>query len=82
MLFLRSRRPVIGLFEGEAFGFDVPIVQATKETLVDALRSLVEQPAERRRIGVASRAYVERVHDAGGAADGLLDIYSRLPGAP
>ena len=63
----------------EAFGFDVPIVQATKETLVDALRSLVEQPAERRRIGVASRAYVERVHDADAAADRLLDIYSRLP---
>jgi len=64
---------------GEAFGFDVPIVQATKETLAAALRPLVDQPAERRRIGVASRAYVERVHDADAAADRLLDIYSRLP---
>jgi glycosyltransferase involved in cell wall biosynthesis len=63
----------------EAFGLDVPIVQATKETLLEALRPLVEQPMERRRIGVASRAYAERVHDADAGADRLLDIYSRLP---
>ena len=48
----------------EAFGIEVPIVHATKETLADVLR-----PARRvaggalRRIGAASRAYVERVHD-------------------
>jgi glycosyltransferase involved in cell wall biosynthesis len=64
---------------GEAFGRDVPVVQATKETLVEALRPLVESPAERRRIGAESRAYVEHVHDADVVADHLLDIYSRLP---
>jgi glycosyltransferase involved in cell wall biosynthesis len=64
---------------GEELGIEVPIVQATKETLAGALRPLVESPAERRRIGAASRAYVERVHDADVLADRLLDIYSRLP---
>jgi glycosyltransferase involved in cell wall biosynthesis len=61
-----------------AFDIQVPIVSATKETLVDKLRPLVEDAAERRRIGAASRAYVERVHDADAVADRLLDVYARL----
>ena len=60
------------------YGTKVPLVAATKETLVDALRPLVESPALRREIGAASRAYVERVHDIERVADRLLDIYSRL----
>ncbi len=62
----------------EALGIEVPIVRATKETLPDVLRRLVADPAERRRIGAASRAFVERVHDADRMADRLLDIYARL----
>jgi glycosyltransferase involved in cell wall biosynthesis len=61
-----------------AYGTKVPLVPATKETLVDALRPLVESPALRREIGAASRAYVERVHDIDRIADRLLDIYARL----
>jgi glycosyltransferase involved in cell wall biosynthesis len=62
----------------EAFGVEVPLVSATKGTLVHALRALVESPAERRRIGAASRAYVEHVHDSDAVAERLLSIYSRL----
>ena len=62
----------------EAFGIRVPIVPATKETLVEALRPLVESPALRREIGAASRAYVEQVHDIDRVADRLLDIYAQL----
>jgi len=62
----------------EAFGAQVPIVSATKETLVERLRPLVESVEERRRVGAASRAYVERVHDADRVAERLLDIYARL----
>src|SRR5215210_1299347 len=47
----------------EGYGVRLPIVPATKETLGDALRLLVEHPSLRREIGAASRAYVERVHD-------------------
>jgi glycosyltransferase involved in cell wall biosynthesis len=61
-----------------AFETRVPLVRATKETLADALRPLVESPAERRRIGAESRAYVERVHEAGAVADRLLAVYARL----
>ena len=60
------------------FGIRIPIVPATKETLLDALRPLVEQPALRREVGARSREYVERVHDIGRVADRLLDVYRSL----
>ena len=62
----------------ETLGVEVPIVSATNETLVERLRTLVDSPAERRRIGASSRAYVERVHDVDRNADRLLDLYARL----
>ena len=62
----------------DAFGTTVPIVSATAETLATHLRPLVEDADYRRRIGAASREYVERVHDIETVADRLLDIYARL----
>jgi glycosyltransferase involved in cell wall biosynthesis len=62
----------------EALGVRVPLVSATKETLRERLRVLVDSPAERRRIGAASRAYVEQVHDLERATDRLLALYARL----
>jgi glycosyltransferase involved in cell wall biosynthesis len=56
----------------------VPIVSATAETLAAHLRPLVEDAEHRRRVGAASREYVERVHDIETVADRLLDIYARL----
>jgi glycosyltransferase involved in cell wall biosynthesis len=60
------------------FGVRLPIVPATSETLVDALRPLVAEPALRREIGAASRAYVEQVHDIDRIADRLVDVYRSL----
>ena len=62
----------------EAFGVEVPIVNASKETLVAALRPLVESADERRRVGAASRAYVEAVHDVDRVTDRLLALYAAL----
>jgi len=62
----------------EAFGVDVPIVNATAETLAGALRPLVESAEERRRVGRASRAYVEEVHDLERMTDRLLALYAEL----
>jgi hypothetical protein len=62
----------------EGFGVRIPIVPATKETLADALRPLVEDAALRRQLGAAGRAYVERVHDVDRIADRLLEIYAGL----
>lgn len=78
-------KPVVTFLHDEAvertnraFETSVPIVSATAETLADRLRPLVEDAAERRRIGTASRAYVEQVHDRERVTDRLLDIYARL----
>jgi glycosyltransferase involved in cell wall biosynthesis len=62
----------------EAFGVDVPIVNATAETLAGALRPLVESAEERQRVGRASRAYVEEVHDLERMTDRLLALYAEL----
>jgi glycosyltransferase involved in cell wall biosynthesis len=62
----------------EAFGVQVPIVSATKETLADVLRPLIESPAERQRVGAASRAYAEEVHDLERMTDRLLALYADL----
>jgi glycosyltransferase involved in cell wall biosynthesis len=62
-----------------AFDTKVPVVNVTKENLAARLRELVEAgPHERRRIGEASRAYVESVHDPDRIADQLLEIYAAL----
>jgi glycosyltransferase involved in cell wall biosynthesis len=62
----------------EAFATRVPIVSATAETLRERLSPLVASPAERRRVGAASRAYAEHVHDLERVTDRLLDLYARL----
>jgi glycosyltransferase involved in cell wall biosynthesis len=62
----------------EALGTTVPIVSATKDDLRARLEPLVASAAERRRIGEASRAYVEEVHDLERVADRLLALYARL----
>jgi glycosyltransferase involved in cell wall biosynthesis len=62
----------------QGFGVRVPIVPATKDTLAETLRPLVEQPALRREIGARSRRYVEQVHDIDRVADRLLDVYRSL----
>ncbi len=62
----------------QAYNTTVPIVSATSETLREQLRPLVADIAERRRLGAASRAYVELVHDQERITDRLLDVYARL----
>jgi glycosyltransferase involved in cell wall biosynthesis len=62
----------------QAFGIGVPIVKATKESLRDVLRPLVDSREERLRVGAASRSYAEEVHDLGRMTDRLLDLYASL----
>jgi len=62
----------------EAFETRIPIVSATKANLRQRLEPLVADAEERRRIGEASRAYVEQVHDIERVTDRLLALYARL----
>jgi glycosyltransferase involved in cell wall biosynthesis len=61
-----------------AYGTSLPLVPATAETLRSTLERLVADAAERRRIGEASRAYVERVHDIASVGDRLLALYEEI----
>jgi glycosyltransferase involved in cell wall biosynthesis len=78
-------KPVVGHLHEEAarrteeeLGLPVPIVRATKDDLRARLEPLVFSAAERRRLGEASRAYVEHVHDRERITNRLLALYSRL----
>jgi glycosyltransferase involved in cell wall biosynthesis len=78
-------KPVVGYLHEEAarrtadaFGIEVPIVRATKDDLRSRLEHLLASPEERSRLGEASRAYAERVHDLERVTDRLLALYSRL----
>jgi glycosyltransferase involved in cell wall biosynthesis len=62
----------------DAFGVKVPIVVATKDDLADKLRPLVESFEERKRLGQAGRAYVERVHDIDVITGRLIELYRGL----
>jgi O-antigen/teichoic acid export membrane protein/glycosyltransferase involved in cell wall biosynthesis len=63
----------------DAYDVDVPILNATKETLRGRLEELIEMgPEGRREIGAASRGYVERVHDAEHVTDLTLDVYAAM----
>jgi len=62
----------------QAFDVKLPLVPTTKETLVETLAPLVDSAERRGEIGRASRAYVERVHDAERVADRLIEIYRSL----
>jgi glycosyltransferase involved in cell wall biosynthesis len=61
-----------------ALGVDVPIVSVTKGALRERIAELATSVEDRRRIGAASHAYVEQVHDADRGADRLLDVYRSL----
>jgi glycosyltransferase involved in cell wall biosynthesis len=59
-------------------GVEVPVLPVTKETLREQIAELATDVERRRRVGAASRAYVERIHDADKGADRLIAIYRSL----
>jgi hypothetical protein len=66
----------------EAYGVEVPLRSTTKETLRETLRPLVADGALRRRLGEASRAYAERLHDVDAIAGRLVELYERVLATP
>lgn len=56
----------------------LPVVQADARTVEAVIRRLVADPAERGRLGLASRAFVERWHDPIEIARGVVADYGVL----
>lgn len=86
---MASGLPVISNLEDENFVQpfrrwsyfnECPIVSASPETLVDTLRKLVEQPALRQELGVASRMYVEKYHGLEASAYLFENVIKYLEG--
>jgi glycosyltransferase involved in cell wall biosynthesis len=78
-------KPVLSYLRPEAvhetekeMGVRVPIVPVTKDTLRERIAELAGAAERRRLVGAASRAYVERVHDADRGADRLIAVYRSL----
>ena len=55
---------------------DLPVVDASAETVADRLRVLLTAAEERRRLGLAGRAFVERWHDPRKVARTMIAAYS------
>lgn len=53
----------------------LPIVNATRETLRDAVVDLLESPSKRRDLGIAGREYAMRYHEARNVAVLLSELY-------
>ncbi|MBN1270007.1 MAG: glycosyltransferase family 4 protein [Kiritimatiellae bacterium] len=64
--------------EAEAHLGACPVVNANPDNLAEKLRGLIEDPAERARLGERGRAYVEERHDVRKIATDLLALYERV----
>jgi hypothetical protein len=63
----------------EKYPQDLPVINASPETLLSVLGDWLQRPADRRERGIASRLYAEREHDVSVVAGRLLDVYDQLP---
>jgi glycosyltransferase involved in cell wall biosynthesis len=84
---MASGLPVMANLEHEAYtrlfrryGFlnECPILSTSPETLTDNLRLLVTQPALRRELGAASRAFAEKYHSYEMAQYMFGKVYERI----
>ncbi|MBL4954593.1 glycosyltransferase family 4 protein [Neobacillus sp. OS1-32] len=74
-------KPVVAFIRDDVrskFPDELPIVQATPETLADVLLELIQDPQRRYQLGVAGRKYVETYHSGEKIASELLSIYQQL----
>ncbi|ETI67132.1 glycosyltransferase family 4 protein [Neobacillus vireti] len=74
-------KPVVAFIRDDVrnkFPAELPIVQATPETLADVLLELIQNPERRHEIGRAGRRYVETYHSAERVTNELITIYQQL----
>ena len=61
----------------EATGLELPIVEATPDTLAAVLEELISDPEGARRIAARGSEFVEAVHDGRASARALIDGWIR-----
>lgn len=62
----------------DMLGPDLPLINSSPDDLSRTLVELLTDGERRRRLGVAGREYVQRVHDSSVVASGLLELYEDM----
>lgn len=57
---------------------DLPIINTSPDKIYDNLKTLIENPKMRKELGIKSRKYVEKNHDAKKIAKQLIALYKTL----
>lgn len=70
------------LFEPFYGTSDLPVVQATPDTIEEALGEILADASRRELLAVEGRALVERHHDVAAIADQLLALYAEVLAGP
>lgn len=71
--------PVLSYIRDDLTSFrkNLPIVNCTKDNLAEKLKTLLDSPEERKKIGQASFEYIRKVHDSRKIAELLIKLYSK-----
>lgn len=75
-------KPVVVYIRPDLLGTlpaDVPIANATPDTLEEVLVPLVADPVRRKELGIRAREYCEQVHDSMKVAEQLVPLYLGEP---
>lgn len=74
-------KPVIGFIRPDLIGrfpASLPIVNGNPDNVKEKIKLLIEDPAERNRLGIKGRNYVETIHHRDVVTNKLMGIYSQL----
>lgn len=76
-------RPVIcsireSYFEYIDYGNKIPIIHADPDCIYDSIKYLIENKEKLSEIGVASRKFIEEVHDYRKISNALIKLYSKI----
>jgi hypothetical protein len=63
---------------GRDYPQDLPIVNANPETITEVMEKLIGSAESRRKIGMESRKYAEKYHDANKIARDLVKVYEKV----
>ncbi|MBS4209940.1 glycosyltransferase family 4 protein [Bacillus sp. FJAT-50079] len=61
-----------------SFPTDLPIVNSNPDNLYDQVKMLLDNPIQRKQLGIKGRSYVEKFHSHDVIVDQLIEIYLNL----
>ncbi|MCR2822854.1 glycosyltransferase family protein [Lederbergia panacisoli] len=74
-------KPVIAYIRPDlvsCFPAELPIVNSSPDNLYNQVKALLDNPIQRKKLGIKGREYVEKIHSHNVVVNQLLDIYLNL----